>query len=64
MMSRITNYEAVADYFGHWLHRAQCPTLLTGESSVKSSENTPPPNHEDKETSPNGRNATPRRFTE
>ena len=27
----ITNYEAVAGYFGHWLHRAQCPTLLTGE---------------------------------
>ena len=29
MMSRITNYEAVADYFGHWLHRAQV-SLLTG----------------------------------
>ena len=31
MMSRITNYEAVAEIIGHWLHRAQCPTLLTGE---------------------------------
>ena len=29
-MSRITNYEAVSDYFGHWLHRAQV-LLLTGE---------------------------------
>ena len=28
-MSR-TNYEAVAGYFGHWLHRAQV-SLLTGE---------------------------------
>ena len=28
-MSR-TNYEAVADFAGHWLHRAQVP-LLTGE---------------------------------
>ena len=27
----ITNYEAVSDYVGHWLHRAQCPTLLTGK---------------------------------
>ena len=31
MMSRITNYEAVSGFAGHWLHRAQCPTLLTGE---------------------------------
>ena len=29
LMSRITNYEAVADYFGHWLHRAQV-SLSTG----------------------------------
>ena len=29
MMSR-TNYEAVADFAGHWLHRAQV-SLLTGE---------------------------------
>ena len=29
-MSCITNYEAVSDYFGHWLHRAQV-SLLTGE---------------------------------
>ena len=29
LMSR-TNYEAVAGYFGHWLHRAQVPRL-TGE---------------------------------
>ena len=28
-MSR-TNYEAVADFAGHWLHRAQV-SLLTGE---------------------------------
>ena len=28
MMSR-TNYEAVSDYVGHWLHRAQV-SLLTG----------------------------------
>ena len=26
----ITNYEAVSDYVGHWLHRAQV-LLLTGE---------------------------------
>ena len=25
----ITNYEAVSDYVGHWLHRAQV-SLLTG----------------------------------
>ena len=91
----ITNNAAVADYFGHWLHRAQV-SLLTGEiSQIKLSHirkkpwcgpgaglarawcgpgaglarawcgpggvvvsNTPTPNH--KETSPNGRNATPR----
>ena len=29
MMSRITNYEAVAEIIGHWLHRAQV-SLLTG----------------------------------
>ena len=29
-MSRITNYEAVADFAGHWLHRAQV-SLLTGK---------------------------------
>ena len=35
-MSR-TNYEAVAAYFGHWLHRAQV-SLLTGEiGQIKSS---------------------------
>ena len=28
-MSRITNYEAVAEIIGHWLHRAQV-SLLTG----------------------------------
>ena len=28
MMSRITNYEAVAEIIGHWLHRAQV-SLLT-----------------------------------
>ena len=28
-MSRITNYEAVSDYVGHWLHHAQV-SLLTG----------------------------------
>ena len=30
MMSRITNYEAVSGFAGHWLHRAQV-SLLTGE---------------------------------
>ena len=29
MMSRITNYKAVAVCFGHWRHRAQV-SLLTG----------------------------------
>ena len=31
LMSR-TNYEAVADFAGHWLHRAQV-SLLTGKSN-------------------------------
>ena len=30
MMSRITNYEAVSGFAGHWLHRAQV-SLLTGK---------------------------------
>ena len=37
-MSRITNYEAVSDYVGDWLHRAQV-SLLTGE--IKTSEKNP-----------------------